>query len=239
MKTNPFISTTALALLLTLPQLKAQPHVSMARGPIPPGPELRTEGMPREPNRAGLITLTTLSGTVQQLTANDEAILNGFVLGTGSSTVIIRFPARMGKSISNIAKTGSSVTVSGYSKPTPEGESVFQLVNLTAGKTTVTDTPANPPAVLPTPSLRTFEGKVAEFLVDKQGRTRGLLLTDQTLIKVPPHVADQLVSLAPKGSSISVNGFQHSLGDGEVQLNKRTIVQAAQLTVNGQTFLVR
>ncbi|GAB3257815.1 hypothetical protein GCM10027347_20630 [Larkinella harenae] len=239
MKTNQLMSTTALSLLLSLSQLYGQdvPPSPLARGPVPPGP--RAGLVHRSPANAGMISLSTVSGTVQQLTGNDESILDGFTLGTGSSTVAVRFPSHLGQSISAVAKAGSPVTVSGFSETTPEGESFFHLINLTAGKTTITDTPPTPLAGLPVPSLKTFEGKVAEFLLDKQGRTKGLLLTDQTLIKVPPHVADQLVGLVPKGSSISVSGYLKPLADGQVQLKKQTIVQATQVTINGQTFLVR
>lgn len=186
-----------------------------------------------------MIPLTTVSGTIQQLTGNDDSILNGFVLGTGSSTVAVRFSAHMGQSINGSVKTGSSVTATGFSEVTPEGESIFRLVTLTAGKTTITDAPPTPPATPATPNIVTIQGKVADFQLTKQGRPKALLLADGTLIKVPPHAADQLVNMAPKGSTISVNGYSRPLGDGQVQLQKRSIIEATQVSVNGQTFLVR
>lgn len=45
----------------------------------------------RSPYYQKMITLTTVSGTVQQLTANDDDLLDGFTLKTDSSTIAIHF----------------------------------------------------------------------------------------------------------------------------------------------------
>ncbi|UHG94378.1 hypothetical protein [Spirosoma oryzicola] len=214
---------------------QAQPPVGS--GPGKPGP-IALAG-PRPPQTSGIVALTSLSGTVQQFTANDESVLNGFTLNTGSQTVAVEFPSHLGQAIQAAGKTGSKVTVSGVSDTTPEGTTMFRLVSLTNGNTVVTDTPPAAPAVLPTPTPTSVKGKVVEYQVDRQGQVNGLRLSDQTLVRVPPHVAGQLVSIAPKESTISVEGYVHPVGEGQVRLSKQTVVEATQITVNGKSFLVR
>lgn len=186
-----------------------------------------------------MLSLTTLTGTIQQFTANDESILDGFTFNTGSKSIAVSFPPHLGQAIQTAGKAGKSITVTGSSDITPEGESVFRLVSLTNGQTVVTDTPPAAPAVLPTPTSVTVKGKVIDYQRDRQGQVSGLRLSDQTLVRVPPHVITQLLTIAPNGSTISVDGFLHPIGEGQVQLKKQTVVEASLITVNGQSFLVR
>lgn len=215
--------------------VQAQPPV----GPGGPGPGPAAFAGIRPPQPSGMVALTTMSGTIQQFTANDESVLDGLTLNTGSKTVAVQFPAHLGQAIQAAGKSGSKVTVTGSSDTTPEGQSVFRLVSLTNGQTVVTDTPPAIPAALPTPTPITVKGKVVDYQIDRQGQVNGIRLSDQTLVRVPPHVATQLTTLAPKGSTISVEGYVHPIGEGQVRLQKQTIVEASQITVNGQSFLVR
>ncbi|GAB3995225.1 hypothetical protein GCM10028807_34830 [Spirosoma daeguense] len=213
---------------------QAQPSLGPGRGPGP----VAFAGI-RPLQVPGMVALTTFSGTVQQFTANDESVLDGFTINTGSQTVAVRFPAHMGQAIQAATKAGSKVTVTGSSDTTPEGITVFRLASLTSGKTVLTETPPAAPATLPTPTPTSVKGKVVDYQLDRQGQVNGLRLSDQTLVRVPPHVATQLVSVAPKESTISVEGYVHPIGEGQVRLSKQTIINATQITVNGQSFLVR
>lgn len=226
-----------LAGLATTFTVQAQPPVGPGPGPGGPGP-VAFAG-PRPPQATGMVALTSLSGTVQQFTANDESVLDGFTLNTGSKTVSVQFPAHLGQAIQAAGKSGSKVTVTGLSDVTPEGVAVFRLVSLTNGQTVVTDTPPAAPAVLPTPTPIVVKGKVVDYQLDRQGQVNGLRLSDQTLVRVPPHVAAQLMTIAPKESTITVDGFVHPTGEGQVRLTKQTIIEASTITANGQSFLVR
>ncbi|PKK37204.1 hypothetical protein BWI96_07605 [Siphonobacter sp. SORGH_AS_0500] len=214
---------------------QAQPPV----GPRPGGPGPMALAGPRPPQTPGIVALTNLSGTIQQFTANDESILDGFTLNTGSKTVAVRFPAHLGQAIQAAGKPGSKLTVTGVSELTPEGVEVFRLVSLTNGQTVVNDAPPAAPAVLPTPKSISVKGKVIDYQLDPQGQATGLKMSDQTLVRVPPHIASQLLTIAPKGSTISVDGYVRPIGEGQVQLTKQTVVEASTITVNGQSYLVR
>ncbi|GAB4022336.1 hypothetical protein GCM10028773_34680 [Spirosoma koreense] len=186
-----------------------------------------------------MVALTTLSGTVQQFTANDESVLDGLTLNTGSKTVAVQFAPHLGQAIQTTGKAGSQVTVTGLADVTPEGTTVFRLVSLSNGRTVVTDTPPAAPAVRSAPTSITVKGKVIDYSLDRQGQVNGLRLSDQTLVRVPPHVAAQLMTIAPKGTAISVDGYVCPIGEGQVRLQKQTILDASLITANGQSFLVR
>ncbi|MBO0948648.1 hypothetical protein [Fibrella forsythiae] len=189
----------------------------------------------------GLTSLTTVTGTVGELTGNDDYILNGFTLsGNAAPAMSVQFPAHLGQQVQKAVKAGSSVSVTGFADTTPDGETRFHMTSLTAGKTTVFDAPPAVPAnTPPTPVLTTTTGKITDYKLDRKGRVNGLEINDNTIIRVPPHIAYQLTNLAKKGTDITVQGYATPMRDGQVQLQKVNILRASVLTINGQQYLVR
>lgn len=249
MQTNQITLYTALLLgTLTASLTYAQNKVNFAKPPIPLADTKAPRGIhkpdsPHVPQAQAITSLTTLTGTVGQLTANDDGLLNGFTLNTGSTTQSVRFGTHLGQRINAVLKAGSRVTVMGYSQTGPQADpkdkTTFQLVKLDAGKTQILDAPPAKPQTSATPTQQTISGNVTDYQLDREGRANGLVLSDQTLVKVPPHVAGQLTTLAPKGSAITVDGYAQPLGEGQLQLQKRTILRASVLTVGDQSYLVR
>ena len=188
----------------------------------------------------GLLSLTTVTGTVGQFTGNDDFILDGFTLtGSGTATTV-KFPPHLGQQVQKAIKAGSSVSVTGYQETRPQGQAQFRMNSLTVGKTTIMDTPPVRSTAAPeTPSLVTATGKIADYQIDRGGRVNGLVLDDKTIVRIPAHVAYQLTDLAKKGSTITVQGYPRSLRDGQVQLEKANVLRASVLTINGQQYLVR
>ena len=259
METNAkLIALAILATTLTAPLAFAQQTDAPASGlavnaPQPPRPD----GPGPRPGKHGphddqgskpkkgdpkrdLKALTTISGTVGQWVGNDDAILDGFVLTNGGTTTTVKFPPHLGQQVQKAIKAGSSVSISGYSDTNPKGETQFRMNSLTAGKTTVFDAPPIRTETTPeTPALQTVTGTIADYKLDKEGRTKGFILDNKTIVDVPPHVAYQLTNLAKKGSPITVQGYPKTVRDGQVQLEKLAIIRASVLTINGQQYLVR
>lgn len=257
METNAkLIALAALAVALSAPLAQAQQSGNPTSGialnaPRPDGPGPRPgkhgphdDGQGRKPKKGnekqGLTSLTTITGTVGQWMGNDDAILDGFVLTNAGTSTTVKFPPHLGQQVQKAIKAGSTVSITGYSDTNPEGETQFRLNSLTAGKTTVLDTPpVRTDAAPETPVLQTVTGTIASYKLDKKGQTKGFVLDNKTIIDVPPHVAYQLTDLAKKGSAITVQGYPKTLRDGQVQLEKLSIIRASVLTINGQQYLVR
>lgn len=188
----------------------------------------------------GLTSLSIVTGTVGKLVGNDDLIFDGFILNVGTTPTTVKFPPHLGGQIQKAVKTGSTVSVTGYADGAPQGETRFRLVSLTSGKTTIFDSPPARPATPPAaPTLTTVTGKISDYRLDRQGRVNGLVLTDNTVVKIPSHVAYQLTNLATKGAAITVQGYAKPLREGQVQLEKTNILRASVLTINGQQYLVR
>ena len=193
----------------------------------------------RSPYYQEMIALTTVSGTVQQLIANEDDILDGFALTTGSSTIAIHFPPHLGQSIQPVAKPGTPVSVTGFAETGPDGQPHFQLTQLTTGDAVISDIPPAQSITQAAPTQTSLKSKVVEYRSDNEGRTSGLILADQTLVRIPLLLAGQLVRMIPTGSTIAVNGYVQQPAEGHVRLHTHIIMQASVLTINGQSYLIR
>ncbi|QKZ14183.1 hypothetical protein [Spirosoma sp. KUDC1026] len=167
MQTKQVTLYTALLLgMLVAPLLHAQvpagapaPPVQLAdAGPKPPMP-----GGPRGPRSQAITSLTTLSGTVGQLTANEDGILNGFTINASSTAQTVRFGTHLGQQINAAVKSGNRVTVTGYSELSPMGEAMFKLVKLDAGKSQVVDAPPALPQNPVTPTRQNISVRWLTF----------------------------------------------------------------------------
>ncbi len=188
----------------------------------------------------GLVSLTTVSGTVGHLTANDESILDGFTLTTSTGTTTVKFPSHLGQQVQKAIKPGSAISVTGFEDSRHGNGPIFRMNSLTAGKTTVQDTPPTRPSTpQDPPAFVTATGKIADYRFDRGGRVNGFILEDKTVVNVPAHVAYQLTNLAKKGGTITVQGYPQTLREGQVQLEKVTMLRASVVTINGQQYLVR
>jgi hypothetical protein len=188
----------------------------------------------------GLTALTTVSGTVGQLTGNDDTIFDGFTLTGTPSVTAVSFAPHLGQQVQRAIKPGTAVSVTGFADRNRDGNTRFRLISLTAGKTTVLDAPPVRPATPPTaPTMTTLTGKIADYRIDRRGQVNGLVMSDNTVVQVPPHVAYQLTNLATKGTTVTVQGYARPLREGQVQLRPVTILRASVLTINGQQYLVR
>ena len=199
-------------------------------------PPLAGQTAPGEP---GLQAVSTVTGKVVKLSANDDFTFDGFYMISGSDSVLVRFPAHMGSQISPFAKTGSHITVSGVSENSGLGTKEMKMVSITAGNKTLTD---NPPATPLTPAQETIvngNGKVTSLQTDPEGRVNGVFIDNKTVLRFPPHVSGQLGDTIAKGTAISYSGSQKNKEQGEISLEDYKVIRCNTITLNGQQYLVR
>lgn len=171
----------------------------------------------------------TFTGEVQQYLFNPEGRVDGLLLNNGTQ---VKFPPHMTDSLVALVAPGARITVSGNpGVSTSFGQEVKaqSITNIQTGRTLVEQPPAYPPKppIQSTYTNLSVEGTAQHWLVGHRGEINGVLLSGGAEVKFPPHVGDQLISIAKLGDKIQAQGFGTRNSYGQV-------LQATSMTVNGQ-----
>ena len=216
-----------------------------SRGEHGPKGERGPYGGPgRHGARGGLQTITEVRGTLSSYVANnDEQVYDAFILRpeTGAADTV-RFPRHLGQQLQAAAKAGSAVTVSGVRHAGPDGRSHFRFVSLTNGGQTINDAPPVRPATPSTPETATAKGSIKELRRDPSGRIRGVVLSDQTVVQLPPHALEQLSDKLTVGTALEATGNLRTAQAGEARVAGTAaprVVHAQTLALGGVKYLVR
>ncbi|MFD1872196.1 OB-fold nucleic acid binding domain-containing protein [Hymenobacter bucti] len=213
----------------------------LAGGPKPPRPG-DGPGRPNGPGPrpAGVQALSDVSGTLTDYTAaNDDQVYDAFTLKTSAGTETVHFPRHLAQALMAAAKAGSQVTVSGFRNTDPEGRAALHLVSLMAGGQTVRDTPPARPTTPPTEEATTVRGTVQRIAQDPKGRTNAVVISDGTVLRLPPDAAAQLAEKLKVGATVAATGALRAPVAGEVAAKPVRVVRAQTITLDGVQFLVR
>ncbi|TLV01448.1 hypothetical protein [Dyadobacter luticola] len=213
-----------------------------APGPGRPGPVGPRPGGPGPggpiggPGIAGgLQPVNAYQGKVVKLQYNDDFTFDGFYILNSIDSVLVKFPAHLGKQVMSAAKVGSNVNFTGTMEATPFGASEVRLVSL--NDKMLNDSPQT--ELPPAEKFVDGKAKVASLQKGRDGMVTGLILDNKTLLKLPPHVMAQMGNSLQPGSAIVYSGNQKSVNAGEISLDNYVIVRPNTLTINGQQYLVR
>lgn len=88
--------------------------------------------------------------------------------------------------------------------------------------------PAVPASLHDVQQLRVYKGQVQQFTLTPHGDIDGLILTDGTEVKTPPHLSTELAYLVHPGDRVTIHGLRAS---GLPLIQARSITNQA----NGQT----
>lgn len=230
------MKNTILAVLITASAITNSVNAQLPAPKEPPhGPHQKAPRM----HDGGLQQVTTVQGSVVKMAANDDFVYDGFYLLSGSDSILVKFPSHMGAQITAAVKTGSTVSVNGVLHYPPFGGKEMRMVSVTANGQTIADVM---PATAPTPvveSTVTGNGKITSLQTGREGRVKGFILDGKTILKVPPHIAEQLGAMAQTGAAIAYTGTKKASKTGEVSTGNYSIIHCQTITVNGQQYLVR
>ena len=165
-------------------------------------------------------TYTTVSGTISQFNYSRDAEIEGFLL---SNNTLVHLPPRAAAQIAPSLHTGDSIQVSGLAQTSPSGFQRIEAQSLqdrTSGKAF---TAPQPGAAAP----YSGSGRVQQLNYGADGAVNGFLLSDSTLVTIPPFSASSPTSIRV-GATVSYAGYAHRT------MSNRTLVDAQNLTVNGQ-----
>ncbi|MDF4004093.1 hypothetical protein [Luteibacter sahnii] len=153
--------------------------------PAPPGP-----GAPVQ-----------VEQTVQRFIANPNGDVDTLILGDGTQVPV---PPPVGNALANERHATLSIHGSRLADaPVIVPDSIREGSRDWLANAPAPVPPAAPPALAPMKA----SGRVAEVLFGPRGEANGVLLTDGTVVRVPPHAALAQPNLLVKGASFSASGF--------------------------------
>jgi hypothetical protein len=183
--------------------------------------------------------LTDFSGTLGEFTAdNDDKLYDGFTLKTSTGSETVRFPRHLAQALMAAAKPGAAVTVTGFRNTDKEGRSRLHFVRLTAGGQTINDQRPTPPATPPAETATTVRGTVRSLSQDDRGRTNAVVVSDGTVLRLPPAAAEQLAEKLKVGATVAATGTLRAARPGEVAAQPVKAVRVETITLDGVQFLV-
>lgn len=207
-----------------------------AQAPVPPKGPHPAPGMEKPRPEEMLKEITTLSGTVSKMSANNDFVYDGFYLNSNGGQVLVKFPPHLGSRITELVRQGNQISIKGFEDVAPNGEKSFRMKSITANGKTVEDTPPAVPQTPPQEVSVTKSGTITDLQKNKEGDAVVGIFVDDTLVKMPPHIYRQFGQSLAKGAKVSFTGFKKPDYTGEVAERKFSIVRAKTLSINGKEY---
>jgi hypothetical protein len=146
---------------------------------------------------------------VARFLTNPDGDVDGFMTGDG---MLVRFPPHMSSQVTSAVRKGDSVQVSGVRDQ--GGNFTAQRITDTRSGWQLIDTPSLPGARPLPPAARggglsrlSAQGQVAHITTAPRGEPDGVILSDGTVIKLTPPVAQQFATLVRPGATVSAQGY--------------------------------
>jgi hypothetical protein len=172
--------------------------------------------------------LPEITGTVDQFLVNKHGEADGFLLTDGNE---VHVPPHLSSRLLREVRPGSEVRVRGIR---PRGVHMVAAVSIDTAKGRILDEG---------PDVRegddaferakhgplSAQGIVKQAIHGPQGETRGAVLEDGRIIRLPPHEAKRFSDLLKKGARISANGDGATTSFG-------TVVEAHEIGASAQTL---
>ncbi|WP_250456155.1 hypothetical protein [Caballeronia sp. ATUFL_M2_KS44] len=191
----------------------AQPAPStpppVAASPIPPAPPAPPPPGAEPGPLADAAAITTTQGTVSRFLTNPDGDVDGFMTDDGT---LVRFPPHMSTQLTSAVRRGDVVQVIGRRD---EGGSFAaqRITDTRSGQQVIDEPPMGRAAPLPRAargeglSRLSAQGQVAHVTTAPRGEPDGVILSDGTVIKLTPPVAQQFPGLVRTGATVSAQGY--------------------------------
>lgn len=165
---------------------------------------------PEPPSHDALASPDTVTqGTIKRFIINPEGDVDGFTLVDGT---LVRFPAHLGPLFTAAFQPGDSVKVLGV-RDSSGNLDAQKINNPRDGQQIIdqplpNDIPRLPPPLRGAGLVRlSAQGRIAHITTAKHGEPDGVVLSDGTVIKLTPPIAQQFASLLLPGMAVSAQGF--------------------------------
>jgi hypothetical protein len=172
--------------------------------------------------------LPEITGTVDQFLVNKHGEVDGFLLTDGGE---VHVPPHLSSRLLRDVRPGSEVKVRGIrprgvhmvaavSIDTPQGRILDQGPDIREDDDAFERAKHDPMSA---------QGIVKQAIHGPRGETRGAVLEDGRIIRLPPHEAERFSDLLRKGARISANGDGATTSFG-------TVVEAREIGTSAQTL---
>lgn len=206
--------------------------------PPPPPPPGRPGMLPPPPPPMELQEVHTYTGTIVSFAANEEFIYDGYYLADHGDTLMVKFPPHLGATLRDELKPGKSATVTGSMNMAPTGEKEIRMLSVLAGGKTISDTGTSGP-LPPSETVISGSGKITSLQLNRENVVSGLLIDNNTVLRIPPPVATQLGNSLKVGAAIAFTGMKRSKSNGEAFQGNYTLVHCQTITLNGHQYLAQ
>ena len=185
-----------------------------AQAPLPSGPTAAAKQPIYDPQQ-----LPAYKGQVQQFTLTPRGDIDGLILADGTE---VKLPPHLSTELAFTIKPGDAVTIYGLKAAALALIQASSITDDASGKTVVDNGPGGPgPGAKPDPGpdqadMAEASGKVKMALHDPRGDVNGVLLTDGTVLRLPPPEAVRFAALLQPGQPLVVEGRAYGNALGKV-----------------------
>jgi hypothetical protein len=191
------------------PPVAQEASPAEVESPMPPAPLAPPPPSAKPGLLADAASVATAQGTVARFLTNPDGDVDGFMTDDG---MLVRFPAHMSAQLTSAVRKGDSVQVIG----TREGGGNIAAQRITdrrSGRQLIDQPPLAGARPLPRSasgeglSRLSAEGQVAHITTAPRGEPDGVILSDGTVIKLTPPMAQQFATLVRMGATVSAQGY--------------------------------
>jgi hypothetical protein len=185
-------------------QPDAAPLPPVAGAPMPPPPPGVAPPVP-----ADAASVATTQGTVARFLTNPDGDVDGFMTDDGT---LVHFPPHMSAQLTSAVRRGDLVQVSGR-RDEGGGFAAQRITDTQTGRQVVDEPPMQSAPPMPRAargaglSRLSVQGQVAHVTTAPRGEPDGVILSDGTVIKLTPPVAQQFAALVRTGATVSAQGY--------------------------------
>lgn len=156
-----------------------------------------------------LSQLPETKGVVKQFLLSPRGDVDGVILQDGTE---VNFPPHVGSQVVQAIKPGDAVSIRGLrARMTPLVAAA--VIRNEATGVTITDRKPGPQADM---AKTTITGTIAQLLHGKQGEVNGALLSDGTIMRLPPHEVRRLGDMLAAGKPLTIIGTINATPLGKV-----------------------
>ena len=177
--------------------------------PPAPTPLMAQQQSPGASGSTSGSTSGTTSGSISRFVINPEGNVDGFILADGA---LVHFPPHMSSQLVALVQRGDAIRIAGL-RDGAGNVSAQQITNERTGQTLndqppPVDAPRTPPALRGAGLVKlSVKGTVMRVTTAPRGEPDGVILKDGTIIKMPPPVAQQFMTLLRPDAVVAARGY--------------------------------